>query len=825
MSRLRTAYRALRATPLVTTAALLSLALGIGANTAIFSIVDALLLKPLPVAHEDRIAVMQSALPSGGARRSWTNPIWEEIRAREGTWDGAFAAGFNRFNGNAGGEVDPIDGAFVSGRYFEVLGVQPLLGRGFTVDDDRRGGGENGPVVVISHRFWQRRFASDPQVIGKTLQLSNVTYTIVGVAAPGFLGHNVGVGMDVWVPLGTEPLVRGPDSSLDRRSTWWLNVFVRRRSDQSAEAASAALEQLRPAVREATLPDNWQPEHLASYLGQPLEVEAASAGVSNLRTRYERPLLALAAVVGLTLLIACGNIANLMLARASARRHEFAVRTALGATRWRVAQDLLAETLLMSVAGAALGLVVALWASQLIVNQISTSTLQVALDIGLDARMLLFTTAVAVGTTLLFGIGPALMAASAAPMAALKDQGRGGTSGRQKVVANSLVVAQVTLSLLLVVGAGLFVRSFVALAEVDLGFVPDRAVVLTLSTQRTGVEPAQRAALYDELQRRVLEIPGVTHAGLSVLTPVSGSTWNDGIVFAHLPDLSEEERIVDLNFITPGWFATYGSTLLRGRDIEDRDRVGTPEVAVVNESFVKRYFEGMDPLGQIVSTPDFPGRAGSRIEIVGVVRDAVYRSPREDFGPVMYRAYRQQATQGSSSFLTIRTSRDDADALQAQLTDAVRSVHPELTVSYRPLSDYVHAALAQERLVAMLSGFFGALALLLAAIGLYGITAYAVVRRRGEIGIRLALGAAPARVVREILSRTGVLVIGGIVAGGFASWWLSRFIAALLFGLEPTDPVTIAGAMLLLASVSAVAAWIPARRAAFVNPLEALNDS
>lgn len=824
MSRLRAAYRSLRATPLVTTAALLSLALGIGANTAIFSIIDALLLKPLPVAHADRIAVMQSALPDGGARRSWTNPIWEEVRARQDNWDGAFAAGFNRFNGSAGGEVDPIDGAFVSGRYFEVLGAQPRLGRGFTPDDDRRGGGLHGPVVVITHRFWQQRFASDLTVVGKTLQLSNVTYTVVGVAPPGFLGHNVGVGMDVWVPLGTEPLVRGPDSSLDRRSTWWLNVFIRRRAEQSVEAASAALEQVRPAVREATLPENWLPERLPEYLRTPLEVESAAAGVSNLRTRYERPLLALAAVVGLTLLIACGNIANLLLARASARRHEFAVRTALGATRWRVAQDLLAETLLLSVAGAALGLLVALWASELIVGQISTSTLQVALDIGLDARMLLFTTVVAVGTTLLFGIGPALMAASAAPMGALKDQGRGGTSGRQKAVANSLVVAQVTLSLLLVVGAGLFVRSFVALADVDLGFVPDRALVLTVSTQRTGVEPERRAALYDELQRRALEVPGVANAGLSVLTPVSGSTWNDAVEFAHLPELSEEQRVVDLNFVTPGWFATYGSTLLRGRDIDERDRIGTAHVAVVNESFVRKYFAGMDPLGQVVRTPDYPGRPGDRIEIVGVVRDAVYRSPREDFGPVMYRAYRQQATQGSSTFLTVRTSRDDLQALQAQLTDALRSVHPDLTVSYRPLSDFVHAALAQERLVAMLSGFFGALALLLAAIGLYGITAYAVVRRRGEIGIRLALGAAPARVVREILSRTGVLVLSGIVAGGFASWWLSRFVAALLFGLEPSDPVTIAGAILLLASVSAVAAWIPARRAAFVNPLEALND-
>jgi len=820
----RNAYRSLLSTPLVTGAALLSLALGIGANTAIFSIVDALLLKPLPVEHAQRLAVMESPFPDGGARRSWTNPIWEEVRAKQDLWDGAFAAGFNRFNANAGGEVDPIDGAFVSGRYFDVLGVQPQLGRVITVDDDRRGGGEHGPVVVISHRMWQQRFNADPAIIGKTIQLSNVTYNIIGVAPKGFLGHNVGIGMDAWVPLGTEPLIRGGDSSLDRRSTWWLQIFVRLRADQPMEAGTAALENARLAVRSATEPQDWLPANLERYLREPFQLADASSGVSNLRTRYERPLLALAAVVGLTLLIACGNIANLMLARASARRHEFAVRTALGASRWRVAQDLIAENLLLSAAGAVLGVLVALWASKVIVSQISTSTLQVALDIGMDARMLGFTSIVAIGTTLLFGVGPALVAASASPMSALKEQGRGTTSGKQKLVANSLVIAQVTLSLLLVVGAGLFVRSFVALADVELGFVPDRAIVMTVGASRTGLEPAQRPALYEEMRQRVLEVPGVTNAGLSVLTPVSGSTWNSDFVFPHKPELSEEDRIVDLNYVTPGWFATYGTTLLRGRDIEDRDVVGTPLVAVVNESFVKKYYEGMNPLGQLVRTIDRPNEPGQSIEIVGVVKDAVYRNPREDFGPTMYRAYRQQPTQGSSTFLTLRSSRDDAAALQAQLSEAVKRANSELTVAYRPLDDFVHAALAQERLVAMLSGFFGALALLLAAIGLYGITAYSVVRRRGEIGIRLALGAAPARVVREILSRTGVLVLGGIVAGGFASWWLSRFIAALLFGLQPTDPVTIVGAMLILAAVSTVAAWIPARRAAFVNPLEALND-
>lgn len=824
MSHLRSALRALRATPLVTGAALCSLALGIGANSAIFSIVDALILKPLPVAHADRLSVLESPFPNGGFRRSWTNPIWEEIRSRQDQWDGAFAAGFNRFNASAAGETDPIDGAFVSGRYFEVMGVQPVLGRLLTVDDDRRGGGGDGPVVVISHRLWRQRFAGASDIVGRGLQLDKVSFTVVGVAAPSFFGHSVGIGMDVWVPLGTEPLIRGPESTLDRRSTWWLQVYVRRASGQSSEAASARLATMTPGIREATLPQDWQPANLARYLAEPMQLSDASGGVSNLRTRYQRPLIALAVVVGLTLLIACGNIANLMLARASARRHEFALRTALGATRGRLAGELLVENLLLSLSGAVLGLGVAAVATRLIVRQISTSTLQVALDTGLDLRMLGFTAGVAVLTTLLFGVGPALLATRTSPMAALKEQGRGTTSGKQRVVANGLVLAQVTLSLLLVVGAGLFVRSFVGLADVKLGFVPDQALVMTVSAQRTETAPDQRLPLFEAVLASVQETPGVTAAALSVLTPVSGSTWNGDLVFAHKPDLSEEDRIVDFNYVTPGWFATYGTTLLRGRDFDSRDHPTAPQTAVVNEAFVKKYFEGLDPIGQVVSTPSYPGSPGGSIEIIGVVEDAVYRTPREPLGPTMYRAYRQVGRLGAASFVTLRTARGDRAALQAQLTQAITSVNPDLTVAYRELGDFVHAALVQERLIAMLSGFFGALALLLAAIGLYGITAHGVLRRRAEIGIRLALGATPARVVREILSRTGLLVLTGIIAGGAASWWLSRFVAALLFGIQPTDAATIAGAMLVLAAVSAVAAWVPARRAALVEPLEALRD-
>lgn len=821
MLALRSAIRSLRATPLVTGVALLSLALGIGANTAIFSIIDALILRSLPVAHAERLTVVRS----GETRRSWTNPIWEQLRERQELFDGAFAAGHSRFNAATSGEVDPVDGAFVSARYFEVLGVQPRLGRFFSLDDDRRGGGPDGPVVVISHRLWQERFGGAADVVGRTFELSRVSYTIIGVAPPSFLGHDVGRAIDAFVPLGTEPLVRGPDSSLDRRSTWWLALFVRLRPDQTPEGASAILATVQPQIREATLPENFRPEHLANYLTDPLILDRASAGVSGLRARYQRPLIALAAVVGLTLLIACGNIANLMLARASARRHEFAVRTALGASKWRVASQLLTETLVLSAAGAVGGVLLALWASRLIVSQISTTASRVTLDLGLDFRMLGFTAGVAILTTLLFGVGPGLVAARTPPMQALKDQGRGTASRRQRNVAGALVLAQVSLSLLLIVGAGLFVRTFVSLADVQLGFEPSGAMVVTLGAQRTGIDAEGRGQLYENVRTAALAVPGVTNAALSVITPVSGSTWNGDLEFPHKPGLSEEERIVDFNYVTPGWFATYGTRILRGRDFDSRDRVGSPTVALVNEAFVRKYFDGADPIGRSVKTVSYPNEPGRSIEIIGVVEDAVYRNPREPLTPTLYRSAEQDASMSSSIYLTVRTAASEPATLQPALTSAIAGVHPDLSVSYRPLADFVDAALAQERLIAMLSGFFGALSLLLAAIGLYGLTAYAVVRRRAEIGIRLALGASPGAVVRAILSRTAMLVLTGLALGALASWWVSRFVSALLFGLDPTDPITLAGAMLLLAAVSALAGWIPARHAARIDPAEALREA
>jgi predicted permease len=820
MIALRSAIRSLRATPLVSGIAILSLALGIGANTAIFSIVDALILRSLPVEHATRLGEKRS----GEVRSSWTNPLWEALRRRPELFDGAFAAGRTNFNAADAGEVDLVDGAFTSGAYFDVLGVEPQLGRFYTPADDARGGGPDGAVAVISHALWQERFGGARDVIGRSFVLNRVAYTVIGVAPREFFGHEVGRRVDVYVPLGTEPLIRGTESSLDRRSTWWLAVFVRTKPGQTLEQASAILATAQAGMREETIPDNWRPQDIARYLEDPLRLDPAASGISSLRRRYERPLMALTAVVAFTLLIACGNIANLLLARASARRHEFAVRTALGASRWRMARQLLAENLVLSALGAAAGVLVAVWGSRLIVSQIATTSNRVMLDIGVDWRMLSFTAVVAIATTLLFGIAPALLATRVPPMEAMKDQGRGGTSGRQARFPSTLVLAQVSLSLMLLVAAGLFVRTFTSLAKLDLGFVPQSVLVMNVGAQRTGIEPEQRGLLYQRMREAALAVPGVTNAALSVVTPVSGSQWNNIIEIPEKLNLPEEERVVNLNYLSEGWFETMRTPIVAGRDFEPRDRVGTPRVAIVNRKFAEKYFDGENPVGKIFHEPARLERAAVPIEIVGLAGDAVYEGLRDPLTPTAYYAGSQDPTPGSSVTLTVRTQTTNPVELTRSLTAALLSVNPDLSVTLRALDDYIAAALSQERLIAMLSGFFGALALLLAALGLYGITAYSVVRRRSEIGIRLALGASPASVVRGILSRTGLLVVSGILLGGLASWWASRFVAALLFGLPPTDPATIVSAMVILAAVSALAGWIPARRAALVDPAEALRE-
>jgi len=823
MQDLRDAFRALIATPVVTLVAILSLALGIGANTAIFSIINSLLIRALPVEDPQRLHIVLNGRDLRPA--FWTNPIWEQIREHQSLFDGAFAWSSTRFNLADGGQTEFVNGVWASGRYFDVLGVSAILGRTFTETDDRRGGGPDGPVVVISYHFWQRRFAGAADVIGRSLTVERVPFTIIGVAPPGFFGVDVGRTFDVAIPIGTEPVIRGKESSLDRRSTWWLSIMLRLKKDQSNADGDAALRGVLPQLREATMPQDWRPQDKDGYLREGFGLIPAATGASGLRQRYRLPLTTIMVVVGLVLLIACANIANLLLARATARRHELSVRVALGASRWRIARQLLAESLLLSGTGALVGLLFARWGSRLLVRQLSTSTTNVFLDLAVDWRVLGFTAAVAIGTAVLFGTAPALRGTRVQPNDALKSEGRGVIGEGRLSLGNALVVVQVALSLILIIGAGLFVRTFASLANLNLGFDRDPILVVSINAQRAQLEPDQRRELFSRLVEAASNVPGVTSAALSAVTPISGSTWNNRIELPDGPSLPENERLTYINLISGDWFRTYGTPLIAGRDFTSADIKGSQQVAIVNEAFARKFAYGKNPVGTRVRQPGFGDDPTIDREIVGYVKDAAYRSLREPVPPTMYVPSAQQASPPSSMAISVRAAGGSPVLLTKSLAASLTAVRSDLALTFRPLADQVNAALTQERIVAMLSGFFGILALLLAGLGLYGVTSYTVSRRRSEIGIRMALGAAPGRVVAMVLRRVAILVGLGVIAGAAVSLWAARFVTVLLYGLQPRDPLTLAGAVVVLATIAALAGWIPARRASRIDPARVLRDA
>jgi putative ABC transport system permease protein len=832
MHDIRLAIRSLKATPIVSLVAVVSLALGIGANTAIFSIVNSLLLRSLPVADPSRLALVSSVNGTELSNDSWTYAIWDNLRQRsqeDGLFEGALAWSSTRFNLAQRGETRPVDGMYVGGDYFGVLGVPAVLGRTLTAADDARGGGRDGPVATISYPFWQREFGGAANAIGERLTVEGVSFTIVGVTGPDFFGSEVGRAFDVAIPLGTEPLIRGKETALDRRSNWWLNVMVRLKPGQSFDAATAALRGIQPQVRESALPLDWLPALQKDFLKDPFIAVPSATGVSFLRSRYERPLLTILVVVALVLVVACANIANLLLARATARRHELSVRVALGASRWRLARQLLVESFVLSAGGAALGLVCASFGSRALVAELSTQVNRVMLDMPLDWRVLAFTAAATVATALLFGVAPAFRASRAAPIDALKEHGRTAAGDGRVSVSSGLVIAQVALSLVLVVAAGLFVRTFGRLAGLRLGFERESIMLVNVNAARSGVDPSRRIDLFRQLAEAAAGTPGVVNAAASVVTPVSGSSWNYNIRVPGAPELPERQRNSLMNFVTPGWFATYGTHIVAGRDIDARDSQGAPRVALVNEAFVKRFFPNRSPIGGTIEFPSFSTtRSTPPVTIVGVVEDAVYRRLREPILPTTYMALAQYAD-ASFPLPSINISVRSASAAPLGAARAVASsliaVNKDVAFSFRALTDQISASLIQERLVAVLGGFFGALALLLAALGLYGVTSYAVSRRRTEIGIRLALGAAPRGVVQLVLWRVTALVAIGVVIGTGVSVWAAKFVSTMLFGLEPRDPGTLAGAAITLAIVGAIAGWIPAHRAASIDPAAVLRDS
>jgi predicted permease len=716
-------------------------------------------------------------------------------------------------------------GLYGSGRMFDVLGVDAVLGRTFTTADDVPGGGPDGPVAVISHGFWERRFGGRSDVIGQRITMDGVSFTVIGVTGPQFSGPEVGRSFDVAVPLHAERLIRQWRTNLGSHSSW-LQVMFRLAPGQTSAQATSALRLAQAQILEETRPTGRRPDELARYLSNPLTIRPG-ATVSGIRDQYEKPLFALMAIVGLTLLIACGNIANLLLARATARRHEFSVRSALGASAVRLGRQLLAESALLAGIGATLGILVAFLGSRFLVAQLSTTTNRafnsVFIDVGIDWRVLAFTAAVSCATALLFGVVPAFRSARAAPVEAMNEQGRGTSSARGSF-AGSLVIAQVALSLVLLVGAGLFVGTFTKLSGRELGLDREGIAVIDIGSDKAGVDTVGRIAMYEQIVQSVRALPQVSSAALSSITPVSGSNSTRRMLRVAGPAAAEADRRVWMNVVSPGWFSTMGTRFVSGRDFDARDRPGAQAAVIVNETFVRKHFGTENALGQLIVEEPASFANPLPFEIVGVVQDAVYRSVREPVPPTMYWPVAQQARPPLVMSLMVRLRTGAIASISRAASDAIVGVNANLTTSIRPFSDIVDAALSRERLVARISAFFGVLALILAALGLYGVTSYSVNRRHTELGIRMALGTTPAAVMRLVLSRVSALVGLGLLFGTLFSIWAAQFASALLYGLEPRDAPTIVGSALVLSTVAGMAAWLPARRAARIDPASVLRD-
>jgi putative ABC transport system permease protein len=820
----RDAWRALRASPLLSAVAVLSLALGMGANTAIFSILNSLLLKPLPVREPHRLVALGSNESEQDSRVSYA--VWREIRD-QGLLPDAFAWATDRLASAEAGDSGSLDAIWASRGFFDVLGVRPVAGRGLVESDARPGGGADGPVAVISHGFWRRRYGGAPDALGRTLTIERVAYTIVGVAPPGFFGLEIGLAFDVLLPLETELLLDRVPPRLENRYWPWLTVMARLPPGATAETVTAALRLAQPQIRELTMPEYDSAEHRDAYLREPWRARPAATGSSHLRSRYGAALTALLGLVGLVMLVACANIANLMLARTAARQYEFSVRLALGASRRRLARQLLAESLLLAAAGAAVGLALAQWGSRLLVEQLSTWAYTASLDLSPDWRVLGVTGAVTVATAVLSGTAPAFRAARAEPVEALKGPVRSGITPGGAGLGGTLVVVQIALSLMLVAGAGLFLRSFTTLVYRDLGFERDRVLVAIVDASRSAASADSRLGLSERLRQAAAALPDVESAAASTATPL-GSIGN--VRFTPLVQVPGGARPVRLlvNPVSPDWFRTFGTRLEAGRDFEAGDLAGAPRVAIVNQVFARRYFDGANPVGRtIVQVGDADDRRV--LEIVGLAADAAFTSVREPAQPTIYTPLAQGVDENTlASFphinISVRAAHGPPARLARALAAALADVDPGLSISFLTVAQQLDVFYIRERLLALLSGFFGALALLLAALGVYGVTMHAVNRRRTEIGIRMALGASAPDVLRLVLGRLVWLVSLGVAGGTLASFWTARYLGTLLFEIDPRDPLTLVGAAVVLALVAGAAGLLPARRAAGLDPAIVLRE-
>jgi putative ABC transport system permease protein len=819
---LRYAFRVFRRNRSFAVVAIVSLALGIGANAALFQVVDAVRLQSLPVADPSSLVEVRITDMAGarGSFETWhpavTYPIWQEIQARQQALSGVFAWGSDRFNLTDGGEVQTAQGLWVTGNLFGVLGVRPVIGRLLTSADDTPG---CAPRAVLGYAFWQRAYGGSPAVIGQTVSLSAHAVEIVGVSPPAFHGLEVGRTFDVALPVCADPVFSDDGQGrLPLGTDWWLSVFGRLKPGWSVDRASAHLHAISPELFRAALPSKYPSESVAKYLDFKLNAYEGGSGLSQLRETYESPLWLLLGIAGLVLVIACANLANLLLARATARQREIAVRLSLGAGRGRVIRQLLTESLLLAAIGGGLGLLLAHTLSQSFVALLDQSS-AAALPLGLDWRVLGFTAGLAGLTCLLFGLAPAMNVTRVNASAVMRASSRGATSGREAIgLRRGLVVAQIALSIVLLFGSLLFARTLHNLTTADPGFNPKGIVVAGITFRRLDVSEDRRARFRRELVDRVRALPGVQGAAAVRIVPLGGNgigndVWPEG-------DRSRQFNSL-FNMTGPGYFATLGTPLIAGRDFDDRDTPQSRPVAIVSERFADKLAPGRSIVGTRFTRQATPSSPEKTFDIIGVVKNSTYSDLKEELWPVVFLADAQSSPAAYLEMI-VRSALPPA-TVTSSITRTLTEVDSRIGVTYSVMTSDIRDTLVRERLLAMLSGGFGALAAILTLVGLYGLVAYTVARRTNEIGIRMALGARGGDIARLIVQETGVLLVVGIVAGVVLALAGGRAAASLLFGVRPHDPLTLLGAVLGLALIALGASYVPSRRAMKIEPVAALR--
>jgi predicted permease len=836
LADLRLAARSLARAPLFSFVAVVSIALGLGANTAVFTLLDQVALRPLPIRDPGALVQLHArgqenygGSMGNGTELSW--PMLRDFQQKAQGFDGIVGRVLTQLHVGQGGVSERTDGELVSGNYFQVLGIQPALGRLFTPADDDTPNGH--PLAVLGYDYWQRRFAGRADILGQVVQVNGHPFTVIGVSARGFYGLEIGTPADVFLPVTMQPQLGPAWLKLDGRRFRWVQVYARLASGLTAERARAGLQPLYSAILQEeareTAFQRASAETRKAFLASKIKVEDASHGQAELRGQLAPSLAILMAIAAGVLLIACANVANLLIARGAARERELALRRALGASGPRLAWLLLAEAAVLAVTGSLVGLLIATWGAGLLVDMFTTSDTTVVVGASPDWRILTFMALAAIVTAVLAGIAPALRAVSGGVAAALKAAG-GGVVREQPRLRKSLVAVQVGLSFLMIVSAGLFVRTLDNLLRVHPGFQTARVSSFTVDLERSGYVDERSRIFGQELLERLRALPGVEAAGFAAFGILEGGGWGmDFTVEGFSPKPGQGAGSL-VNAVSPGYLETLQAPIVRGRAFTRQDARVPPEgedgwpyrSAIVNETFVRRYLAGRDPIGRHVGFGGDPGTP-TPITIVGVMGDSKYQGIREDTIPqILLPAFENRGLNNVTVYVRSRLA---TASVVASARAVVRAMDPGLPVfNVATLDERVARSLRTERLVAGLSASFATLATLLGLVGLYGVMAYTVTRRSREIGIRMALGARALGVAGQVVREAGVLIVAGLILAAPAAWWLRRFVEAELYGVKPSDPRTIALAAIGLLAVGMLAAALPASRAARISPMAALRD-